>query len=70
MIGLQPRLLEIEQGSFGGVEICVVLDTYNIGRRGSRVVTVDDENDNPLCDPTTQQARWRRHWHFTTVLNV
>jgi len=53
------------------VEIWQSVRDLQYGRRGlvpSRVVTVDDENGNPCCDPTSQQACWRRH--FTTVLNV
>ena len=65
------KATEIERGSFGGVEVWQGIRDLQYGRRGlipSRVVTIDDENGNPCCDPASQQARWRRH--FTTVLNI
>ena len=65
------KATEIERGSFGGVEVWRGIRDLQYGKRGlipSRVVTIDDENGNPCCDPVSQQARWRRH--FTTVLNI
>ncbi|XP_065886632.1 uncharacterized protein [Dysidea avara] len=65
------KAAEIERGSFGGVEVWRGIRDVQYGRRGlipSRVVTIDDENGNPCCDPVSQQARWRRH--FATVFNI
>ena len=61
----------MNEGVFGGVEVWQGIRDLQYGRRGlvpSGVVTFDDEKGNPCCDPTSQQAHWRRH--FTTVLNV
>ena len=65
------KAAEIERGSFGEVEVWRGIRDLQHGRRGlipSRMVTIDDENETPCCDPASQQARWRRH--FTSVLNT